>query len=267
MASSATAVPMGRSTSRRALIIALVFGAIAALLVFYFLSRAGSAAAVTSPVVIAAQDIALGAQLAPTDLKLVNFPKAGVHPLALQDKNAMQAAIGQIALIPFTAGEQVLTTQITKDRSQISLAADIPAGKRAMSITVSQVTANAGFVKPGDVVDVVGIFPTNAPLPANAITVGSGHLVAVTVVQSLKVLAIGAAVQAPQQSGQANGLTPSNAGSVTFLLTPEQASKLFLAEDTGTLRLVQRPLGETTPVTVQPVDNTLQGIISLPTGQ
>ena len=280
MASNVTTLTTRGSSSRRALMVALVCGAIAALLAFAFLSKGNAGGSTTTlPVLVAAQDIPLGGAITADNVTIRSVATADKHPLAFTEKTKNDA-IGQVALEPLSSGQQVLSSEITKDKAQVGLSALIPPGHRAIGITVSEVTTGGGFIMPGDYVDVIGTFQVNAPAPASDVLVeskqdsGSKHYVAVTILQNVKVLAIGQTAEQPQQTqstGDAKNLQPSSnqaqAKSVTLALTPDEAQRVFLDEEIGTLRLSERPLGDTSPVQLPPTDNSLQQLPAPAPGQ
>ena len=278
MTTSATSLPSRGTSSRRALFVALAFGAITALLVLAFLNHAdGSGGAVaTTPVVVAAQDIALGQEITDQNIALKALPTVARHPLAFTDKTKVNA-LHQVATLPISAGEQVLSSQLTKNQAEVGLAALIPEGHRAIAISVSEVTAGGGFIKPGDYVDVIGEFQVNTAAPSTAVlAMPKGEdqnkvFVAATVLQNVRVLAIGQLAEQPAQNTgptSANNLKPSAdqaaAKSVTLALTPDEGQKVFLAEQVGTLRLAGRRLGDKDSVQLGPQDNGLQGLLAQP---
>lgn len=278
MASTATALPSSRTSgSKRALMIALAFGAIAAFLVFTFLNRAdaGSISGGTLPVLVAAQDISLGQEITDQNVTLKSLPAVAKHPNAFTDKTK-SSALHQVATIPIAAGEQILSSQLTKSQSEVGLAALIPEGHRAVAISVSEVAAGGGFIKPGDSVDVIGEFQASTTAPTSAVLAqpkGDSNnkvYVAATVLQNVKVLAIGQTAEVPQQSttSSPDNLAPSkdaaSVKSVTLALTPDEVQKVFLAEEIGTLRLAGRRLGDVDAASVAPQDNALSGLIAAP---
>lgn len=276
MTMTGTSLPTRGSSSRRALYVALAFGAISALLVLVFLTHTsgGANAAGTAAVLVAAQDIGLGQELTEQNTTVKTLPAIAKHPNAFTDKTRSNA-LHQVAKEPVSTGEQILASQITKDPAEVGLAALIPPGHRAIAISVSEVTAGGGFINPGDFVDVIGEFQVSTSAPASAVLVlprgGDQNkvYVAATVLQNVKVLAIGQQAQQPSQNAGGAGadhLKPSTdqaqAKSVTLALTPDEAQKVFLAEQVGTLRLAGRPLGDQNTAQVAPQDNGLQGLLA-----
>jgi len=276
MATTVGSLPARGAASKRALFVALAFGGISALLVLAFLSKAGSGAggAGTTPTLVAGTDIELGQEITDQNTTLKSLPSVAKHPNAFSDKTKANA-LHEVATEPIAAGSQILSSQITKDASQVGLSALIPQGHRAIAISVSEVAGGGGFIKPGDNVDVVGEFQVSTPPPARAVLAmpkgGADDkvIVAATVLQNVKVLAMGQVAESPTQNtgGTAvNSLKPTSdqaqAKSVTLALTPDDAQKVFLAEQIGTLRLEGRPLGDQSSTPITPQDNGLQGLLS-----
>jgi pilus assembly protein CpaB len=203
------------------------------------------------------------------------LPAVAKHPNAFTDKSK-STALHQLATIPIAAGEQILTSQLTKNQAEVGLAGLIPEGHRAVSITVSEVAAGGGFIKPGDSVDVIGEFQANTTAPSSAVLAlpkgdtANKVYVAATVLQNVKVLAIGQTANVPQESttSNPNNLAPSKEAaqvkSVTLALTPNEVQKVFLAEEIGTLRLAGRRVGDADATSVTPQDNALSGLIAAP---
>jgi pilus assembly protein CpaB len=271
---TAGAIPSRGSGSKRALIVALTFGLISAFLVFAFLNRSdGAGGGATVPVLVAGQDIPLGQEITDQNVTLKSLPTVAKHPNAFTDKTKA-SALHQVATVPLAAGEQILSSQVTKNSSEVGLAALIPEGHRAVAISVSEVTAGGGFIKAGDFVDVIGQFQANTAPPSSAVLAlpkgesGNKVYVAATVLQNVKVLAIGQTAELPQQTSgtSADSLKPSKdvtqAKSVTLALTPDEAQKVFLAEQIGTLRLAGRKLGDSGTAAVPPQDNGLSGLLA-----
>src|SRR6266571_2697631 len=107
MATTMTVLPASRmSGSRRALLIALTFGVVSAVLVFAFLNRTDAGGGgPTIPVVVAAQDIALGQEITDQNVALKALPGVAKHPNAFTDKTKTNV-LHQVATLPIAAGEQ-----------------------------------------------------------------------------------------------------------------------------------------------------------------
>ena len=274
MATTVSLLPASGSTSRRALILALTFGLASAVLVFAYLSKARQPGAVsaTVPVLVAAQDIGLGAEVTDQNVTLKQLPAVAVHPNSFTDKTR-STALNQVATEPISAGQQILSTQITHNPAEVGFSPMIPEGDRAVAVAVSQETDGSSLIRPGDSVDVVASFQANTTPPSSAVVAlpkndSGGHVfVAVTVVQNVRVLAVGQSGEQPQLASGANNAKPSQSEpvkSVTLALTPADAQKVFLAEQIGTLRLAERRLGDTSIAPVAPQDNSLTSLLAAP---
>ena len=104
---------------------------------------------------------------------------------------------------------------------------------RAVSVRVNDVVGVAGFLLPGNRVDVVAAYRERSDVLSE------------TVVQNVKVLAI-------VQSASSDKNEPVVVRAVTLEVTPADAEKLILAEQRGSIQLALRnPLDES--VTKKPV--------------
>jgi pilus assembly protein CpaB len=103
----------------------------------------------------------------------------------------------------------------------------IPEGHRAMTVSVDQVAGVAGFINPGNIVDVV----------LTASPPGSSQSISKIVLQNVPVLAVGQIVE--QKEGK-----PVAVPTVTTDVSPEDAEKLAVASTQGRLQLVLRRAGD-----------------------
>src|SRR5262249_19520566 len=122
----------------------------------------------------------------------------------------------------WSGGEPVLRSKVTGPGQRGSLATLLDEGKRAVTVRVDDVRGVAGFVLPGDFVDIVMI----ANEASNKRQSYSDILL-----EHVKVLAI------DQIAGEAEG-KPTVARAVTVEVTKEQAQKILLATDIGKLSLI-----------------------------
>jgi pilus assembly protein CpaB len=128
------------------------------------------------------------------------------------------------------AGEPILESKLASRDSGRGLAALIPEGMRAYTIQTSRVASNvAGFILPGNSVDVLLTLKGNYND-----TTGGGSTT--TLLQAVEILAVDQRLDAPVD----NKINPRELGSVTLLVTPEQAALLDLGQNMGTLTLSLR---------------------------
>ncbi len=144
----------------------------------------------------------------------------------------------------------ILLYQHFRDEPGPSLAQRIGAGKRAVAIPVAGASTVGYFVEPESFVDVVGTFmePPRADDPR-----GGGRLVTRTLVESVRVLAVGNSSTVGAYLRQGPG---SSYGIVTLEMDPLDAQKLIFAQTAarGGLTLVLRNPADTGRVTLPVVD-------------
>src|SRR4030043_387379 len=209
--------------------IAIAIAALAAYLLYNYLKgeeKRVSGAVATVPVVVAAAEIPMGSSINITQVKTVGWPQASVPQGAL---SATDQATGRVAIQTFMPGDPIVEAKLMpKEGAPFSiLTYKIPEGHRAMTVAVDQVSGVAGFINPGNIVDVVLI----------ASTPGASQQISKIVLQNMSVLAIGQIVE--QKEGK-----PVPVPTVTMDVTPEDAEKLAIASTQGRLQLVLRRIGD-----------------------
>ena len=105
-------------------------------------------------IAVATQDVAFGQPLTETNTRLVNWPASSV-PVGAFTSIEDATAGGRVALRPLTVGEPILASKVSGTGGRATLASNLPADMRAVAIPVNNVAGVGGFVRPGDVVDVM----------------------------------------------------------------------------------------------------------------
>jgi pilus assembly protein CpaB len=209
---------------RRLLLIgtlALALGTLSSFHVYKQL-RAGLAPSRTEvDVVIAANDIQVGAKIGEHDLKIVKYPPDDLPAHAFSTHIPV---IGRGAIIPIRKGEFVVADKLAGEKGGAGLPALIPSGMRAVAVRVNDVTSVNGFAVPGARVDVL----------ATGNVTGSEEPSTITLLQNVAVLASGQKIER-SASGE-----PQNAAVVTLLVPLEDAEKLALATQEAHVQLVLR---------------------------
>lgn len=134
--------------------------------------------------------------------------------------------VGQVTVVPLADGESVLKTNLVSGHKDTGLAYRIPPGRRAISIKVTEVSGVGGFPEPGDQVDVLATFGKDM----------GGIDKTRLVLENVPVLASG---PRPDPRGSMKDVKPAT--SLTLAVTPEEALRLTLAEERGSLRVLLRP--------------------------
>ena len=201
-------------------IVALVLSAALSYVVYQRLQAKMAPQKVGVDVVVAANDIQIGAKIADRDLKVVKYPPEDLPPRVFHTKTS---ALGRGTVLPIGKGEFVVPDKLAAENAGAGLSTLIAVGMRAEAVRVNDVTAVAGFVVPGTRVDVL---VTGNPT-------GSSEPQTMTVLQDVAVLATG------QRTERSATGEPQNASVVTLLVSPEDSEKLALAS-LGRIQLVLR---------------------------
>ena len=186
----------------------------------------------TFPVVIAANDLSFGDELTAQALRIVNYPEDAipVGSYASLDEIFTDISKRTIVLSQMRLNEPLMNYKISGPGGKGSLSARISEGYRAAAIRVDEVTGVAGFIVPGDYVDV--IYTRDPETRRNG-----NELIADILLQNIKVLGI-------DQNQNENSSSPDVARTVTVEVQNEDAQRLHLALDSGKLSLTLRASGE-----------------------
>ncbi len=203
----------------------------------------------TQPVVVAAADISLGAELKGEDLKVLNFP-AGQAPEGSFAQ--AQEIVGRGVIVSLVKGEPILPAKLASKEAGAGLPPVIPDGMRAVSVRVNEVIGVAGYVLPGTRVDVIATAsPTNEAKDTTS----------KVVLANVLTLTAGTRIEQDQKDGK-----PVQVTVVTMAVTPEQAERLALASTEGKIQLALRnPLDQSAPATPGIKPAVLLGAVK-PTG-
>ena len=203
-------------------VLALALGALVSVSVYRnLLGRGPVNAEPGTNVVVAADDIQVGARIEERDVRLVKYP-ASALPAGTPSK--LSQVLGRGVILPISRGEFVLPSKLAPENAGAGLPALIPPGMRAVSVRVNEVVSVAGFVGPGTRVDVLLTGTPN----------GSSESQTTTVLQNVAVIASGHTLER-NAAGEAQ-----NTPVITLLASPEDAERLTLASAEGKIQLVLR---------------------------
>ncbi|MYM55284.1 Flp pilus assembly protein CpaB [Thalassovita mangrovi] len=181
-------------------------------------------------IVVAAEQISFGERLIPNKLREIEWAAqvlpqgsfATIEDLVVDDSEEN----ARFALTSMSVGEPILSNKVTIPGQRAKLSTSLTPGMKAVSIRVNDVLGVAGFVLPGDRVDIL-------------LTRGqSGETFVDVLLQGVKVLAI-------DQIADDRKDQPSVVRTVTFEVSTEEAQKLVLAGNVGTLSLALRNVAST----------------------
>jgi len=209
-------------------VLAVLVAAVAAYALYTYLKgqeQRVSEAVATERIVVAAVEIPMGTTINMTQVKTADWPKANLPQGAFP---ASDQVIGRTSIQTFLPGDAITDTKLMPKEGPVGIMTyKIPEGHRAMTVGVDQVAGVAGFINPGNIVDVVLI----------ASPPGSNQSISKIVLQNVPILAIAQIVE--QKEGK-----PVVVPTVTVDVTPEDAEKLAIASTQGRLQLVLRRLGD-----------------------
>ncbi|RVD48767.1 Flp pilus assembly protein CpaB, partial [Mesorhizobium sp. M8A.F.Ca.ET.023.02.2.1] len=178
-------------------------------------------------VVVAAVPLKFGDTLTDDKLREIAWPAGAVPAGAFKTTKEMLAGEGvKQALQAIGTNEPVLATKITGPGQRATLSAVLGEGMKAVSIRVNDVLGVAGFVFPGDRVDILLTRTVRGDDGADKSFVD-------VLLQSMKVLAIDQVADVSKDS-------PTVVKSVTLEVSTKDAQKLTLAAGAGQLSLALR---------------------------
>jgi pilus assembly protein CpaB len=219
------------------LLLALVFGGAAVFMSQSYLERQAEKRARTievaapavqaSTVVVAAKPLNFGAEVAREALKEVAWPAEAVPAGAFRTIAELYAQQGRrVALVAIEANEPILPAKISGPGQRATLSSVIEEGMKAVTVKVDEVNGVAGFVLPGDRVDVL--------LTRHQ---GEGDAITEVLVERARVLAV-------DQSFDQRAEKPAVPKAVTLEVHSGVAQKVAFASSVGTISLVLRRAGE-----------------------
>jgi pilus assembly protein CpaB len=212
------------------LIVAIAMGGGAAYLARSWLHVQMNVAAAYQPaghIVIAAEPLAYGTAVTAESVSEIPWFTTNLPEGAFASKDDLLSGGRRTVLYPLKQGEPVLRSKVTGAGQRASLAAVLEEGKRAVTVRVDDVRGVAGFVLPGDFVDIVMI--------ADEVS-SKRQSYSDILLEHLKVLAIDQIANEAEEK-------PTVARAVTLEVTKEQAQKILLASNVGKLSLIlSRPV-------------------------
>lgn len=183
----------------------------------------------TKTVIVAARPLEFGTALTAEMLVEVQWPAASVPAGAFSSRAALLGPGGHRTVQSAIAkSEPILASKITGPGQRGSLSAVIEDGMKAVTIRVDDVLGVAGFVQPGDRVDVILTRNERAATASGKPATGLAY--SDILLQNVRVLAIDQ--QAVERAGQ-----PKPAKAVTIEVTAEGAGKVTLGMEIGRLSL------------------------------
>jgi pilus assembly protein CpaB len=197
-------------------------------------------------VAAAAVAISFGQKIELAHIKMVELPEKSLPPGVYTSAEEVAEMVASVSIL---AGELLTQGRVVEHLGGSTLSAVLEPGMRAVSVRVNEIIGVAGFLLPGNRVDVL----------ASKSVSGKGISIS-TVLQDINVLAV-------DQTASSEKNEPVIVRSVTLEVTPQQAETLVKATLEGKVQLALRnPKDESvavasdapTPVTQNPAEQREQ---------
>lgn len=225
---------------------ALVVAALTAVMAKNMFSGASAPTAAATPVIPAGPEVLVATRALPVGtiidaeaLKYQSWPEGLVQPAYYIKSNGANPSelIGTVVRNEITAGAPVTQGALIKPGERGFLAAALGPGMRAVTVAVSATSGVAGFIFPGDRVDIM--------LTQEVAGGGDGEALKVseTVLRNVRVLATDQRTNARDEEGNA---VVQAVSTVTLEATPKIAEKIAVAQTIGQLSLSLRSIADTT---------------------
>jgi pilus assembly protein CpaB len=224
---------MARKRTLTMITLSVIMGVVAAWMAGNLIVNANKEAEIKMASVVAA-DLAIpfGTKVEKRHLKMLEMPAEYVPPGSY---GSFEAVIDRVTVQPIVAGEILMQGRFVDYDDGSTLAAMVSKKMRAVTVRVDDVIGVAGFLLPGNRVDV---------LAARRLGGGSQRATTETILRNIKVLAV-------DQTAAAEKNEPVIVRAVTLEVAPEQAEDLFKAREEGSILLTLRNPLEEEPLMTQ----------------
>lgn len=201
-------------------------------------------------ILVAAKNLSIAHELKAGDLKWQKWPQNNLFAGAVvrkEDQKAEEALEGRLRR-DVSEGEPVLKSYLIGESKGNFVAASLQPGERAVSIQVSAKSMVAGFVSPGDFVDIVLTYSQSIrvedddPMVEMMVEQNLDSMATETILENVRVMAIDQTATKPQDDKIRVGKT------VTLALNVQDSERIILAQQIGELTLVLRGVGDEAPI-------------------
>jgi pilus assembly protein CpaB len=201
----------------------------------------------TANVYITTRYIPIGTVITADMLTPQPWPTNLVGETFVTDPTVAQQLEGQIARASFQMGEPISLTKVASADQGSFLAGALPKGMRAVTINTDETLGVAGFVFPGDKIDV--LMTHRVPKWDKLEDRAAQEDITETLLTNVSVLAIDQianvkeiAANNPDQQQEGDASTIHVPRTVTLMVNPEDGHKLRLAEKIGQLSMALRSI-------------------------
>lgn len=196
----------------------------------------------TRNVVVASRDLPEGVVIDRMALTTRAFPAAAVPDSAYTTPDSI---VGRVTRVPVFAGEAMVRGRLAPTGVGPGLETKIAPGTRAMAVKINDVAGISGLLQPNSRVDVLVTLPEGNDRESQTAKI---------FMENMRVLSVGTEVQ------RDNDGKPINATTVTLGVTPQEAERLAVAMNRGSIQLVMRGYGD--PDTVRTAGATSHDVLA-----
>jgi len=216
-----------RSALRAALFLALALVAAvgsALLLTRYMEARSAAARVPTEVVLVAAMELPVGTEIRAEHLRGVDWPVSSRPEGTFREPKDLE---GKVVSLRMVKDEPFLAAKLSGSEAGTGLSALLAPGMRALAVRVDDVVGVAGFIHPGDSVDVIATLRSEG---GNTVTSSK------VILQDIKVLAVGKELD--HRSRGTDKVVPATVA--TLMVDADQSERLALAAAQGKILLTLR---------------------------
>ncbi|MEN6439545.1 MAG: Flp pilus assembly protein CpaB, partial [Syntrophobacter sp.] len=220
---------MGRFKTITPIFLAVILALLATVVIYRWVQTKAAAPASpvakesSVPIALASSDLPWGTKLTAGCVKSVPFPKDALPPGHFTDLSVLE---GRVLVSPVKQNETILECKLAPtDISTGGVCAIVTPGKRAIAVAGDKVIGLAGFIQPGNRVDVLCTLKSSQ---------NEQESITKVVLEDIPVLATGTQIQ-----NNADG-KPAPVDVFTLEVGPEEAEKLSLTATHGKLHFALR---------------------------
>ena len=180
----------------------------------------------TRPLVVAAKSLPEGTSIERTALSVREWPVATIPAGAFSSPDSL---IGRVTRVAVFEGEALVPGRLAPSGTGPGIEVKITPGKRAMGIRINDVAGVSGLIQPNSRVDVLVNINSND---------GKGRQVSKLFMENMRVLSVGTSTERDAE-GKA-----IQAPTAALEVTPEEAERLAVAVNQGSIQLVLRGYGD-----------------------
>jgi pilus assembly protein CpaB len=242
--------------SKTSLIVSIGLGVLAMLLMYMHLSSSEAELlqlAQMKDVLVARVDILPNSVVDERLVQPIQVPAKYLQPLAVSD---LRSILGRVLSVAVPKGAQILASFLEGGERSISY--DVPRGRRAVALQMTDITGVGGLIQAGNFVDILGTFEFGRPVgyKSGQLEYADERTETRVLLQNVPVIAVNKQHSrqrvpprpAEQSLAAAEGTPPEpeppkesqSLDHVTVMVDPLDAQKLVLAQKIGSLTLMLR---------------------------